>query len=130
MSQEHIDALRSVHKQFARGDFSAYSELPDDFELVLASEMPDAGSYRGDAARRWLRSWVESFDRLTVEAVEFTDAGDQVMIELLQRGWLAGSDDPVELSTWVVSTAREGALVRSELFLSRAEALEAAGLRE
>jgi len=130
MSQEHIDALRSVYKQFARGDFSAYSELPDDFELVLAPEMPDAGSYRGDAARRWLRSWVESFDRLTVEAVEFTDAGDQVMIELLQRGWLAGSEDAVELSTWAVSTARDGAAVRSELFLSRAEALEAAGLRE
>jgi len=135
MSQEHVDALRSLYKQLARGDFSAYSELPDDFELVLAPEMPDAGSYRGDAARRWLRSWVESFDRLTVEAVEFIDAGDrdacdQVMIELLQRGWLAGSDDAVELSTWVVSTARDGAAVRSELFLSRAEALEAVGRRE
>src|SRR5215203_1959857 len=85
MSQEHVDALRSLYKQLARGDFSAYSELPDDFELVLAPEMPDAGSYRGDAARRWLRAWVESFDRLTVEAVEFIDAGDrdagdQVMI--------------------------------------------------
>jgi len=66
--------------------------------------MPDAGSYRGDAARRWLRSWVESFDWLTVEAVEFIDAGDQdvgdqVMIDLLQRGWLAGSDDAVEPSS-------------------------------
>ena len=135
MSQEHIDALRSVHKQFARGDFSAYSELPDDFELVLAAEMPDAGSYRGDAARRWLRSWAESFDRLTIEAVEFIDAGDrdagdQVTVELLQRGWLAGSDDAVELSTWAVFTARDGALVRSELFLSRAEALTAVGLSE
>src|SRR5215207_7435750 len=77
MSQEHVDALRSAYKQFARGDFSAYSELPDDFELVLAPEMPDAGSYRGDAARRWLSSWVGSFDRLTVEAVEFIDAGDR-----------------------------------------------------
>ena len=101
MSQEHVDALRSAYEQFARGDFSAYSELPDDFELVLAPEMPDAGSYRGDAARRWLRSWVESFERLTVDAVEFIDARDrdagaQVMVELLQRGWLAGSADAVD----------------------------------
>src|SRR5215217_2837468 len=135
MSQEHVYALRSAYEQFARGDFSAYSELPDEFELVLAPEMPDAGSYRGDAARRWLKSWVASFDRLTVEAVEFSDAGerdagDQVMVELLQRGWLAGSDDSVELSTWAVFTARDGAAVRSELFLSRAEALEAVGRRE
>jgi len=54
----------------------------------------------------------------------------KVVVELLQRGCLAGSDDAVELSTWVVSTAREGAAVRSELFLSRAEALEAVGLSE
>jgi len=52
------------------------------------------------------------------------------MIELLQRDWLAGGDDAVQLSTWAVSTARAGAAVRSELFLSRAEALEAVGLRE
>jgi len=77
MSHEHVDAPRSAYSRTARGDFSAYSELPDDFELVLAPEMPDAGSYRGDAARRWLSSWVQSFDRLTVEAVEFIDAGDR-----------------------------------------------------
>src|SRR5829696_1400397 len=130
MSQEHVDALRSAYEQFARGDFSAYSELPDDFELVLAPEMPDAGSYRGDAARRWLKSWVESFERLTIEAIEFIDAGDRVMIELLQRGQLAGSDEAVELSSWAVLTARDGTAVRSQLFLTRAEAVEAAGLRE
>ena len=37
-------------RKFASGDFSAYSQLPDDFELVLAPEILDAGSYRGDAA--------------------------------------------------------------------------------
>ena len=135
MSREHVEALRSVYEQFARGDFSAWSDLPDDFELVLSPEMPDAGTYRGDAARRWLRSWVESFDRLTIEAIEFIDAGDQdagdqVVIELLQRGWVAGSDQAVELPSWAVSTARGGAAMRSELFLARAEALEAVGLSE
>jgi ketosteroid isomerase-like protein len=130
MSQENIEVVGTLFEQFARGDFSAYSDLPDDFELVLASEMPDAGSYRGEAARRWLRSWVESFDRLTVEAIESVDAGEQVWTEMLQRAWLAGSDGAVELRTWSVSTFRNGAIVRWELFLTRAEALEAAGLSE
>ncbi len=130
MSQENIDWLRPLFEQFANGDFSAYSELPDDFELVLAREMPDAGSYRGQAARRWMRSWVESFHRLTIEAIEFVDAGDQVVIEMLQRGLLAGSDEVVETRTWAVDTFREGDLVRIELFQARAEALDAAGLSE
>ncbi len=130
MSQENIDLLRPGYEQFARGDFSAFSELPDDFELVLAPEMPDAGSYLGEAARRWLMSWVESFDRLTMEAIEFIDAGDQVLIEMIQRGWLAGSDEVVETRTWAVNTFREGAVLRIELFQARGKALEAAGLEE
>ena len=47
MSREVVDALRASFDQFARGDFSAYAQLPDEFELVTAPEMPDAGTYRG-----------------------------------------------------------------------------------
>jgi hypothetical protein len=60
-----MDLSRVLFEQFSRGDFSVVADLPDEFELVLAPEMPDAGSYRGAAARDWLAGWVDSFDRLT-----------------------------------------------------------------
>jgi ketosteroid isomerase-like protein len=129
MSQEAIDVFRAAFEQFAHGDFTAYADLPDEFELILAPEMPDAGTYRGAAAREWLAAWVNSFDRLTHEPVEFIDAGDdQVLIEFVQRGWTAGSDVPVELRTWSVSTIKDGDLARAQLFQNRSEAFEAAGL--
>ena len=130
MSQENVDAVRVAYEQFGQGDFSAYAGLPDDFELVIAPEMPDAGSYRGAAARRWLTAWVESFEQLTQEAVEFIDAGDKVAIEFIQRGRPRGSDGAVELRSWAVIAIQAGRVARIELFLSRAEALEAAGLQE
>ena len=73
---------------------------------------------RGAAARKWATAWVNSFDRLTQEPIEFIDAGDdQVLVEFIQRGWTAGSDVPVELRTWSVSTAlRDGAFLRTRLF--------------
>lgn len=130
MSQEAIDLSRTVFEQFSRGDFSAYADLPDEFELVLAPEMPDAGTYRGAAARDWATAWVKSFDRLTQEPVEFIDAGgDQVFAEFIQRGWTAGSDVPVELRTWSVSTVKDGNFLRTWLFQNRDAALQAAGLR-
>ena len=92
--------------------------------------MPDAGSYRGAEARRWLKAWVDSFDGLTQEAVEFIDGGDQVAIEFIQRGRSRGSDSAVELRSWAVMTIRDGSLARTELFLSKSEALKAAGLEE
>ncbi len=130
MSQENVELLRALYDQFGRGDFSASADLPDEFKLVLAREMPDAGTYRGEEARRWLRAWVDSFDRLTLEAIDFIDAGDQVVTEMVQRGQPAGGAGVVELRTWTVSTFRDRLPERWELFLSREEALEAAGLQE
>jgi ketosteroid isomerase-like protein len=129
MSREDVDAVRAAFEQFSRGDFSAYDELPDDFELVLAPEMPDAGAYRGETARRWLDAWTESFEHLTLEPVDFRDAGDKVMAEYIQRGSPKGGATPVELRSWSVSTMRDGGVVRLQIFLSQAEALEAAGIR-
>jgi len=65
MSQEAVDLSRAAFEQFAQGDFTAIADLPDEFELILAPEMPDAGSYRGGAARVWITAWVKSFDRVT-----------------------------------------------------------------
>jgi ketosteroid isomerase-like protein len=131
MSEEAMEVVRAAFEPFARGDFSAVAELPDEFELVLAPEMPDAGTYRGEEAQRWIVAWVDSFERLTQELVKLIDAGDdRVLAEFIQRGWTAGSDIPVELPTWALTTLRDGNFVRNELFTNRDDALEAAGLSE
>jgi ketosteroid isomerase-like protein len=43
MSQENVEVVRAAFEQFARGDFSAWADLPDDFEFVTSTELPDAG---------------------------------------------------------------------------------------
>jgi ketosteroid isomerase-like protein len=129
MSEEAMDAIRAAFEQFARGDFSGNADLPDEFVLVLAPEMPDAGTYQGEDARRWIAAWVDSFERLTQELVNLIDAGDdRVLAEFIQRGWTAGSDVPIELPTWSLTTYRDGSVVRTELFMNRDDALSAAGL--
>jgi ketosteroid isomerase-like protein len=129
MSEEAMDAIRAAFEQFARGDFSGNADLPDEFVLVLAPEMPDAGTCQGKDARRWIAAWVDSFERLTQELVNLIDAGDdRVLAEFIQRGWTAGSDVPIELPTWSLTTYRDGSVVRTELFMNRDDALSAAGL--
>ncbi len=66
---------------------------------------------------------------MTQELIDLTDAGnDRVLAEFIQRGWTAGSDVPVELPTWSLSTLRDERFVRIELFMDRGAALRAAGL--
>ena len=130
MSQEDVEIVREAFEHFSRGDFSGIAELSDDFEVVTAREMPDAGTYRGREAREWLSEWVDSFDSLTLTPVEILDAGEDVMVGFAQRGTPRGGSTPVELRTWAIWTFREGLPTRYQLFQSRDEALEAAGLRD
>ena len=130
MSKENVEALRAAFEQYAHGDFSPIGLLHDDFELVISPEAPDAGTYRGEEARRWLRSWVTSFEGMTIEASEILDSGDKVFLGMTQRGRPPGSAAAVEGHWWQVSTFSGAEIVKAEMFRERAQALEAAGLGE
>ena len=130
MSEENVEIVRGMHEQFARGDFSSFANVTDDFVFVASPELPDAGTYRGEAAKRWMTAWVESFEGHTIEATEIIDADDKVLVGILQRGRPRGSQTVVEGRWWSVFTLREGVVTRSEVFPERAQALEVAGLQE
>jgi ketosteroid isomerase-like protein len=131
MSQENVEVVRALFADFARGDFSRwFSRVTDDFVFVTSPELPDAGTYRGEAARQWITAWFDSFAGHTMQPTEFIDAGDKVFLEILQRGHPHGSRVPVEGRWWVVVTLQQAAVARTQVFRERAPALEAAGLSE
>jgi ketosteroid isomerase-like protein len=132
MSQQNVEVVRTVFDQFARGDFGRWFALTsDDFEFVTSPDIPDAGTYYGEEARRWITAWVRSFEGHAMEATEITDAGgDNVFAGFLQRGHPRGSQSTVEGRWWTVVTFRQGAMARIEVFADRAEGLKAAGLGE
>ena len=131
MSQENVETVRGFFGPLARGDLSRwFAEVTEDFVFVASPEVPDAGTYRGEDAKQWITTWAESFDGYTIEATEFTDAGDRVVLKILQRGRPRGSQVAVEGGWWVLATLREGEIARIEVFPERAQALEAAGVRE
>jgi ketosteroid isomerase-like protein len=131
MSEENVEVVKAMFDHTARGDFSRwFAEVTDDFVLVTSPDIPDSGTYRGEAAREWVTAWVESLVGQTMEASDFIDAGDKVFFEILQRGRPHGTQLPVEGRWWAVMTLQDGAVARAEVFDERAKALEAAGLSE
>jgi hypothetical protein len=72
--------------------------------------------------------WGEAFEDFRAEPQEFIDAGDVVVVIVKVEARAhsgATVDTPSFPNVW---TARDGVLVRMEMFQSRAEALAAAGL--
>lgn len=74
----------------------------------------------------WFTPWTSYYS--DTEAV--LDAGDQVVVLVRDRGQLRDTDAKVEMLGAGVCSLRDGKLVRIDFYASRAEAFDAAGLRE
>ncbi len=90
-----------------------------------------SGVYRGiEAVRQWWRGWFAAWDTFHFE-YELVDGGDRavMLIDLRMRGRSTGIPVSLGKHAWV-ATFRDGLLVHQKLYMSQAEALEAAGPSE
>jgi ketosteroid isomerase-like protein len=157
MSEENVEAIRELFDRFGEIEFAQLREaLETSSSLVEAAlKMGDLGQWhldhldpeveldasamptmpegnRAQGHQGWFefwRSWLIPWDRFEYEAKRWHDAGDCVVVESVQRGWLASGP---EYSTPInnVWTFDGGRVILMQMFITWEEALEAAGLRE
>jgi ketosteroid isomerase-like protein len=136
MPQENVKIVRAVYERWSEGDFRASIDLLDPHVvLVLGPEFgpdsPDTGTYSGiEAVATYTRGLLEAWADFTMQAEEIVAAGDSVLVGVCQRGVGRISGVPTELRYFTLWSFRGGKVIRLESFRERAEALEAAGLRE
>jgi ketosteroid isomerase-like protein len=136
MSQENVEVVRSVYEHWSAGDFRASVDLLDPHVvLVLGPEFgpdsPDTVAYHGvQGVTAYTRGLLEAWTPFTMEAEEIVAAGDSVLVGVRQRGVGSTSGVPTEMRYFTLWTFRGRTVIRLESFRERAEALEAAGLRE
>jgi len=134
MSQQNVDVVCDQFAATNERDFPrAMSHYAEDVELVVH---PDAflerGTFKGrDAVGRWFANWLTTFEpgyRFHID--EARDLGDVVVLIATHHGRGRTSGVEVQGQTGYLHRLRDGKVVRVELYPGRAEALEAAGLRD
>lgn len=131
MSAENLQLVRVVHDGWARGDFGVGSELYSaDFAWDQHAEAVEPGSRRGVGVRAALLNIFEVYDDYRVEAEEFIDGGDQVVVVVRNTGVAKTSGIELDQTFAFVWTVRERRLVRLQVFTDRDDALRTAGLTE
>ena len=135
MSQENVEIVRrAIAALNRRGIDQVLTEADDDFVIDWSNSIgPAKGVYRGEAEiRRFWRDLEDAFDVIEVRPPEFIEIGDdRVMIVGRTRVRGRGSGVSTEVAGAQLWTIRAtGKLGRIELYQSKAEALEAAGLSE
>lgn len=133
MSQENINRIRADFEAFNQTGEINVDHLAPDFELHQASSIVDtAGVFRGPHAfEDMLQELQGAFEELNFEAEEFMEAptGD-IVVFIHARGRGRGSGVQIDNHIAQVWTFRDDKAVRMVAYEERAQALEAAGLRE
>jgi ketosteroid isomerase-like protein len=133
MSEENVATVRAIWDAVNRGDLDeAFQYAPDDFVADWSgSEAPESGIYRGrDAVKARFERTREVWSEIDYFETEMIDAGDQVVRVGGVRARGSGSGAEVEAQGAQVWTFRDGRPISVQLYQSRAEALEATGLRQ
>ena len=128
MPQENVEKLRRAYDAFNRGDFDeALTIAHPDIEFLPPD---DAAPYRGiERVRDWMEP--DAFDQQVIEPLDFIVSGNKILVKQSLRSRGAGSGIEVESRAWNVFTLNEdGLATRVEVLLTKAKALEAAGLSE
>jgi ketosteroid isomerase-like protein len=135
MSQENVEAFKRAIKAYNRRDIDAFlEEIDPEIELQGALQAlleNEATVYRGhEGVRQWIRDIDEALANISLELPEIRDLGDRIVAIgwLRARGKASGAETKSRFGC--VVEWKNGKATRVVSFLSEAEALEAAGLRE
>jgi ketosteroid isomerase-like protein len=130
MSQENVEVVRRAfaYEMYGIGDRAEAEAIFDPHVVISPTE--EGPSYGLDAIRDNFEHWKAAWEELEVTAEEFIDAGDRVLVTVHHRGRGRGSGIEVDTRFYEVYSLRNGKVARSDEYADRAEALEAAGLKE
>jgi ketosteroid isomerase-like protein len=145
MSEENVEVVRKyldAINAFMRGELSSddFEDLLDPQIEILGVDPGGAGGGVPDLPQHFrgipekMRIWEQfrsAWTDLVLEPAEVMEGpDDRVLTVLRQSGRGRESGIPIAFHFFLVFTLRGGKVCKEELFRHRAEALEAAGLRE
>jgi len=133
MSRENVEFVHRWWAAFNETGTAPLDLCDEQIEMSNPSRWPVLGPFIGhDGVRQWATESWEVFDDLRMEVEEVVDARDGETVVGVQRvrGLMRHTKLPTNVQWAAVYTIRAGRLLRAQGYMSRAEALEAVGLRE
>ena len=133
MSQENVELVRKLVGVYNERSFAENADLIDP-EIVWDMsrvELPDGATYTGRfELTGFVQAWEEGFESEHIEVQEILDAGDRVITMIHHSGRGKLSQIEIDQHYAMVWKLRNGRARRVDLYPTRQDALEAAGLSE
>jgi ketosteroid isomerase-like protein len=128
VSQQNVELVQGALEAFDATGEPPWQVLHAEIE-VRDHDIMDAGDYRGhEGFGRWLEDWEAAWSDSALEPEEFVDAGDHVVVFILQKTTGKGSGVALERHDAMVFEVQGAQVVRVDYYNNRDEALKQVGL--
>jgi ketosteroid isomerase-like protein len=127
MYAEDVASLLNAYSAFNDGGGveAILQHLGSEFQVRDRESSPDRETRFGrEGVKQLFDSYMEAFDALRLEPVEFIEAGDQIVVSLRQRVRGKGSGAEVTGTVAHVWAMRRGAAQRLRIFADKEKAME------
>ena len=126
-----MELLRQIYGQWSEGRFWDTSYYDPEIEFVISDGFPNTGTYRGlEGLDAGFRGWLESWRDMRFDLEGLHPAGERILATFHLTGVGRVSGIEAELHGGHIWTFRGGRALRLEVYPSRPEAFEAAGLKD
>jgi ketosteroid isomerase-like protein len=133
MSRENVEVVREAFESYLSGDFEKTAQLLDpevEFHGTVGGlEEGRVAHGLPEAVQVFEEEDLEAWEERRLEAEEFIDAGDNVVVLMREYRRGRGSGVELEAETAVVCAVSAGRVVRIQGYMDRDAALQFAGLR-
>jgi ketosteroid isomerase-like protein len=131
MSEQNVDAIRRGYEHFNRTGRVDLSQFDPEAEFDATGRVFDRAVFRGhDAIGQYLAQLSEVWERQVLEPQDFIEVDDTVVVTVRITTIGKGSGIQTTANAAHVWTIRARKVIRLQIFQTREEALEAAGLSE
>jgi ketosteroid isomerase-like protein len=133
MTPRNVEIVREMYDRREGGDMYVGEFVhPEIVFIRIGSELPDvAGEWHGkEGLGQATAEYLNVFEDYRFEVEKIIDLGDRVLVleRHSARGKLSGASISQDVGT--ILTLRDSLIIRWEYYWERAEALEAAGIKE
>jgi ketosteroid isomerase-like protein len=126
MAEEDLERLKAVYAELEKGNLRAGFELfAPDVSYEPIADGRETLSREGSV--RFMREFVAQWDDFRIEAKEFEQLGDTILVTERQSGTGRSSRIDIDMKAYAAWTFRDGLVTRARWSLDRDDALDGAG---
>jgi len=127
MTTTDLESLRSIYAAWSEGKFWTFELFHYDVQTRWTTEVPDIESAHGvEGLGELFREWTSAWQTCRIEAEEFHEVGDHVVVFVTMFARGSGSAIDVKMKNAHVWTMRDGRAAAIRAYTDRERALREA----